>query len=272
MSKCFNIIERFSEDIDLVVIRHEGEKDAKLKNKIREVSKAVESVLPEVAVEGITRKRGMNRKTAHSYSKEFSGEYGQVRDTIIIEATWLGSTEPNTAQVLSSYIYEMMKARGQLEMADRYDLLPFNVQVLDIRRTLCEKIMSLVRFSYSDDPITDLGNKIRHTYDLHLLLAVAEIQSFFESEHFDELIKKVAREDAESFRNNNEWLRFHPVEATMFRDIETVWESLSTIYERDFQYLVYGEFPKSEEILSSLEIVKARLGKLEWHVDFSVNN
>ena len=34
LSKCFNLIERFSEDIDLVLLRHNGESNNKLTNKI----------------------------------------------------------------------------------------------------------------------------------------------------------------------------------------------------------------------------------------------
>jgi predicted nucleotidyltransferase component of viral defense system len=70
LSKCYNMIERFSEDIDLVVLRREGETDSKLKSKLKAVSTVVETVLPEVTIEGITHKMGMNRKTAHSYKNE----------------------------------------------------------------------------------------------------------------------------------------------------------------------------------------------------------
>ncbi|HQB79283.1 MAG TPA: nucleotidyl transferase AbiEii/AbiGii toxin family protein, partial [Tenuifilaceae bacterium] len=35
LSKCYNMIERFSEDIDLVVLRREGERDGKLKSKLK---------------------------------------------------------------------------------------------------------------------------------------------------------------------------------------------------------------------------------------------
>ena len=73
----------FSEDIDLVVLRRDGETDSKLKTKLKAVSAVVENTLPEVAIDGITHKMGMNRKTAHSYNKEFKGDYGQVRDVII---------------------------------------------------------------------------------------------------------------------------------------------------------------------------------------------
>ena len=54
LSKCYDLIERFSEDIDLVVLRKEGETDNKLKAKIKAISKVVEAVLPEVSIEGIT--------------------------------------------------------------------------------------------------------------------------------------------------------------------------------------------------------------------------
>lgn len=84
LSKCYMLIERFSEDIDLVVLRREGESDSKLKSKIREVSKVIEPVLPEVEIPEITNKRGMNRKTAHTYNKTFTGNYGLVRDVLVL--------------------------------------------------------------------------------------------------------------------------------------------------------------------------------------------
>lgn len=83
LSKCYNMIERFSEDIDLVVLRREGETDSKLKTKLKAVSTVVAAILPEVAIAGVTHKMGMNRKTAHSYNKAFEGNYRQVRDVII---------------------------------------------------------------------------------------------------------------------------------------------------------------------------------------------
>jgi predicted nucleotidyltransferase component of viral defense system len=86
LSKCYNMIECFSEDIDLVVLRRKGETDSKLKSKLKAVSTIVETVLPEITIEGITHKMGMNRKTAHTYNKEFNDDFGQVRDVIILES------------------------------------------------------------------------------------------------------------------------------------------------------------------------------------------
>ena len=140
LSKCFNFIERFSEDIDLVVLRREGESNNKLTNKIRKISYAVSSALPEIKIAGLTHKMGMNRKTAHSYNKEFKGDYGQIRDAIVVEATWLGYFEPYTTKSICSFVGEMMMNNEQSEIAKEQDLLPFNVVVLEPSRTICEKI------------------------------------------------------------------------------------------------------------------------------------
>ena len=76
LSKCYNMIDRFSEDIDLVVVRREGESNNKLTTKIKTISEVVTNVLPEIDIPELTQKMGMNRKTAHSYDKKFKGNYG----------------------------------------------------------------------------------------------------------------------------------------------------------------------------------------------------
>lgn len=268
LSKCYNMIERFSEDIDLVVLRREGEgeTDSKLKSKLKAVSTVVETVLPEVPIEGVTHKMGMNRKTAHYYSKEFKGDYGQVRDVIILESNWLGYYEPYTTKSIVSFVGQMMLDNKQSDIAKENGLLPFDLLALEPIRTICEKIMSLVRFSYGDNPIDDLKKKIRHTYDLHQLLQQDEFLKFFQSTAFDEMLLKVANDDVASFRNNNKWLNYHPNKALVFKDLENVWSVLKTIYNGDFKNLVYGALPEEEAVLETLRIIQKRLKAISWTI------
>ncbi len=266
LSKCYNLIERFSEDIDLVVLKRQGESNNKLTTKIKLISEVVNAVLPEITIEKKKRKMGMNRKTAHFYNKEFKGEYGQIRDVIVVEATWLGYSEPYTTESIASFVGNMMLRNGQTDIAKDNGLLPFELLVLAPIRTICEKIMSLVRFSYGENPIDDLKKKIRHTYDLHQLLKQDEFLKFFQSPAFDEMLLKVANDDVTSFRNNNKWLVYHPNEALIFRDLENVWRELKTIYNSDFKNLVYGELPNSDDVLETLEKIKERLSKVKWDV------
>lgn len=64
--KCYDLIKRFSEDIDLVVLRNDGEYNNQLTKKIRTISEVISKALPEVDLPKVTIKMGMNRKTAHS--------------------------------------------------------------------------------------------------------------------------------------------------------------------------------------------------------------
>lgn len=268
LSKCFGMIERFSEDIDLVVLRRENESGNQLKNKLKKVTKTVAEQLEAVEINGITHKKGMIRKIAYNYKKEFNGEFGQVRDVIIVEATWLGRYEPYHNQNIHSYIYEMMQATEQLQIAGEYNMLPFEVQVLNVTRTICEKIMSLVRFSYGENAIQDLKNKVRHTYDIHQLLQDEDIKAFFNSKEFDLMLLTVAQDDVESFKTDNSWLAHHPKDALIFSDLDTVWGELKDTYNGSFKNLVFGDFPNDSDVFNSLKLVKERLKNVEWVIKF----
>lgn len=270
LSKCYQMIERFSEDIDLVVLRRAGESNNQLTNKIKRITKVVTDVLPEVEIPELTQKMGMNRKTAHTYTKEFQGNYGQVRDVIVVEATWLGYFEPHTTKTISSFVGSMMLNNGQLAIAEANGLLPFELLVLEPTRTICEKIMSLVRFSYGENPIDDLKKKVRHTYDLHQLLQQKEFSDFFDSTAFEEMLLKVANDDVASYRNYNEWLFHHPNEALIFKDLENVWAVLKVVYIEDFKNLVYGStLPKEADVLVTLKRIKQRLATIKWTIEIA---
>ncbi len=271
LSKCYSMIERFSEDIDLVVLRRKEESNNRLTTKIRTISEVVNAVIPEINIEGLTQKMGMNRKTAHSYNKEFKGDYGQVRDAIVVEATWLGYYEPYTIRSIVSFVGQMMLNNEQSDIARENGLLPFELLALEPTRTVCEKIMSLVRFSYGENPVGDLKKKIRHTYDLHQILKQEVFLDFFHSKAFDKMLLKVANDDVASFKNNNKWLVYHPNEPLLFRDLENVWNELKGVYTGNFKNLVYGEFPGETAILGTLKMIQMRLKEISWTIIIESN-
>lgn len=269
LSKCFTYINRFSEDIDLVLIKEEGLSANQLKERLKRISNVVSDVLPEIEIEGITNKKGMIRKTAHSYSKVFRGDFGQARDVIILESSWLGAAEPVTKGKVSSFIWQMMEERGQLNLVEKYQLAPFEVSLLAPERTMCEKIMSLVRFSYSDNPVRDLRNKIRHVYDLHQLLGQEEISQFMASPDFDVMLHKVGHDDEAGFRNNKEWLYYHPSKALVFSNVDQIWPELMAAYNGVFRTLVFGNLPDAGMVKKTLERIQDRLQLVDWKLQIS---
>lgn len=266
LSKCYGIVERFSEDIDLVIMKTGYESANQLKNRLKKVSQILEKHLPEVAVTNITQKMGMNRKTAHTYSKEFQGNYGQIRDVIVVEASWLGYYEPYEQKNVRAFISEMMLRNGQENLIVEYGLQEFPVNVLKPERTFCEKIMSLVRFSYSENYIADLKSKIRHTYDLHQMLQEKEISEFFESHDFEKMMNKVGQDDVASYKNDNEWLKLHPKNSRFFANLDEIWTQLEPTYKIDFKNLVYGELPTEKSVKPTLEQIKSRIEMISWKV------
>jgi len=159
-----------------------------------------------------------------------------------------------------------MKETGQQKLVDEYEMNPFEVNALSPKRTFCEKIMSLVRFSNSDNPINDLRNKIRHIYDIHFLLKDDEVNAFFNSVDFDKMLQAVGNDDIQSFKNNNEWLKEHPVSAIIFDKPEFIWEQLENIYNTGFKELVFGELPSENEILETLNKLSERMKYTDWKI------
>lgn len=267
LSKCHRVIARFSEDIDLVIYKQDGESANQLNKKITGIGDLVSAVLPETKIEGVTHKMGNKRKTAHTYPHQFEGVFGQARTTIILEVTYLGNSEPNTTESISCLIAEMLAAAGQASLIAQYGLEPFPFLVLSMRRTLCEKIISLVRFSYEADPIPALAAKVRHAYDLHHLLQQPMVAAFLASEEFDGLLNRVGQDDQESLRTHIDWLFQHPKDALIFRDTEAVWGQLRGTYQGSFRDLVFGDLPAAEEVLDSLRQIADRLQSVAWTLE-----
>ena len=265
LSKCYNMINRFSEDIDLVLIRQESDTDAQAKRKLKEFSKLVEHELPEID-DKHTNKKGMIRKTFHSFNLVNPGEYGHIRDNIVIEVTWLGIHEPSEKKQVSSFIYEMMNSNNQTDLIKEFELEPFDVQALDPKRTFCEKIMSLIRFSYADKPIDNLKFKVRHVYDLHKMLEVEDLSSFFNSAEFDQMLIKVAKDDNHTIKNNKDWLQYHPKEALIFKDTEGVWRQIKATYNGEFRDTIFGALPDESLVLENLKAIRNKIIKINWDI------
>ena len=266
LSKCHNLIQRFSEDIDLVIIPVEGEATNQFSKRMKMVSKIVDKVLPEKHIEGYTNKRGNIRKTVHQFDRVFDDDLGQVVEHLVLEASLLGNSEPFTIQEIGSYIQDFMIHAGTEDLLEKYDMHSFKVQALSVERTLCEKIMSLVRFSQVEDRDVILPSKVRHIYDLHCMLKNEGILSFFNNDDFLKMIIKVGKDDFIGYKNNNEWLKNHPASAVIYHSPEKVWPHIMAAYQGSFSQMVYGEMPSGSELIDTIEKISTRIKLLDWHV------
>jgi hypothetical protein len=269
LSKCYKVIERFSEDIDLVVVKNDTDTGNDLKRKLKAVTDVIDnSILEIVPNDPNSKKLGSLRKIVYSYPKVgVKGAYGQVRETIVLEVSHLGNFEPNIIEPICSLIADYIKTTPNIELISQFGLEDFEVKALSIERTFCEKIISLVRFSYSENPLDDLSQKVRHTYDLHQLLQLEIIQIFVDSIEFDSMLLQVGIDDDKAIPNDKNWLYQHPKEALIFSKTSIVWNVLKKVYVGSFNELVTGSLPNEEAVFETLVFLSTRIETIEWNIN-----
>ena len=271
LSKCYNVIQRFSEDIDIVVVKNDGDSGNALKERLKDVTNVIDkSILDVVPDDPNTNKKGSIRKIIYSFPKVgVNGTYGEVRENIALEVSHMGNTEPNHVKQIRTLIADYIKTTPATELIAQFGLEDFEVRALAVERTLCEKIISLVRFSYTENPLEDLSNKVRHTYDLTLLMKLDTIKYFLNSALFDTMLLQVAKDDDKAIPNDKNWLYSHPKNALIFSETEMVWNTLKKFYSGSkFNELLIGKTkpPTENEVFETLVFLSKRIEEIEWDI------
>lgn len=271
LSKCYNVIQRFSEDIDIVVVKNNGDSGNALKERLKDATNVIDkSILDVVADDPKTNKKGSIRKIIYSFPKVgVNGTYGEVRENIALEVSHMGNTEPNHVKQIRTLIADYIKTTPATELIAQFGLEDFEVRALAIERTLCEKIISLVRFSYTENPLEDLSNKVRHTYDLTLLMKLDTIKKFVNSALFDTMLLQVAIDDDKAIPNDKNWLYNHPKNALIFIETEIVWNTLKKVYSGSkFNELLIGKVkpPTENEVFETLVSLSKRIEEIKWNI------
>lgn len=262
LSKAHHLIERFSEDIDLAA-RTGNMGDARRKKLIKAVEQAITQDLEYQAGHPLESKHGRFRKTAHAFpTRTNAGELGQVNDTIIIEINALADPEPATWMPIATLIREFLAETDRADLIDAYQLKAFDILVLQVERTLCEKIMGLVRAGYEDDASADFRRRIRHFYDIVMILREPPYQAFVASDAFHQLIDDVKEADRQSMPNAELWLDPPLLDAPVFANTETLWAEIRGEFHGSFKAMVYAEdMPTDDDVLSTIATIKQALGR-----------
>ncbi len=261
LSKAYNLIDRFSEDIDLAVII-ENKSSNQIQKLIRSVEKEIVLDLKEIVIDGITSKGSKYRKTVYEYPKEtaLSG-YGQASDKLLIEVNSFTKPHPHEEMPIQSYIGQYLLSQNQEELLERYKLRSFDLKVLALERTFVEKVLGIVRLSYEENNVDKLKKKVRHLYDLHQLNQDERITTFLSSKSkIKEMINLVKMDDRNNHEFTGEWID-NPIHQSPFFK-ENLHSHLASTYNGDFKSLIFGELPSFASVESSLYNIAECIGDL----------
>jgi hypothetical protein len=265
LSKAYQIIQRFSEDVDLAFIT-EGQSNNQVKKAIDTISKQLTEGLPENYVEGLTSKGSRFRRTAHRYPQisEFPIQ-SQLSSDLILEINAFANPSPAESKSIQTLFADFCIQTGRENLVSEFGLEPFNIQVLSLSRTLAEKIMAIIRASYHLEPLAQLQEKIRHLYDLHQALQRPDMQAWLASDDLFTLLDAVRADDAKNSEFQGAWAQQPLAQAPLFQASEAFWTGLQRTYQGPFQSLVYGTPPAFADVCHSLHQIGQRLIAYDRH-------
>lgn len=167
--------------------------------------------LQEMDMPGFTTKGSHYHKAYYSYPRAIDTlQVGAIKaGQLLVEINSFANPYPFQKCKLQSFLTEFLQKTGNENLIEEYDMQPFEVNVLDKRRTLTEKLVSLLRCSLADNYMPELTAKIRHFYDLHFLLNDAETQKYLKSNVYTKELPDLAYKDIptiESIENSMEQL------------------------------------------------------------------
>lgn len=261
LSKGYNAINRFSEDIDLQLTNSslsDNQKKKLLKNIEEEITKGM-VYLPNHPRES---KRGNIRKTIYQYPIEINEENkGQVSDVIVLEINSLSTPEPTETLEIESYLAKYLKKIGKEEFIPTFGLESFEIEILSVKRTFIEKVFAVLDYTFEKNPEEKLGNKIRHLYDIHKLYQLQEIKDFLNAEEsFDMASKVVIQNDFFGKRKDTIYRN-----SFLYDNFDRI-DGIEGVYNTRFKSMVFGEFPKFKELKNTLKIILEFIEK--WETEY----
>lgn len=187
LSKCYHIIKRFSEDIDLNLqseIKPSVNKRKQLKTNIIQIINDLEFELTNA--DAIKSRRDYNRYII-DYPSSLSVVY--LKEQLIVETAIYQRAYPTKLMQADSLIYQYLHENGYDIYAEQYDLKPFELNVQTAERTLLDKLYALADY-YLLNTTTEHS---RHIYDIFKLSEIIKV---------DDTLKDLAKSVADERRSH----------------------------------------------------------------------
>lgn len=253
LSKGHQIINRFSEDIDILI---EPPKDRDVKtgkhhNKpahIRSRKDFYEWLAQTIKIDGVTK---VERDTEFDDVPNYRSAGIKLNYTTVVEAmeglregvlleVGFDTVAPNAPKDISSWLYD----RAVASHVDIIDNRAMAVPCYDPGYTFVEKLQTVsTKFRKQQADQSDPVGYMRHYYDIHELLKQPEVQKFIGTDAYK--AHKQARfrqDDNQNIAENEAFLLSDPKTRTTF----------ANAYERS-SALYYAGKPTFEQILAEIE-------------------
>ena len=172
LSKGWHLIQRMSEDVDILLVFGEtatqNDRDRVLKYLIERVERDI-----GLAATGNTARTNVHRARSFEYPQQY--EHGALTgERVLLELGTRGGPEPHEFLTVRSLVAEVAIRDFGSSPAEFIEFASLDINTLRPERTMFEKIAALHTLATkgATDPTVyeDLKTKLRHTYDVAMLL------------------------------------------------------------------------------------------------------
>lgn len=255
LSKGWNLIQRFSEDIDLFLDPQAFDPILSKRGIDHELKKLRDSINAHDALTFLPNESktigGFGRGDRFEYDQRFGGP-GEIANRVLLEAGTASGREPMSVRTLRSYLAQFLeKTQASLGAEDESS---FELRLLHFRRTFVEKLFAIhakVELLKRDN--APLGGYARHYYALYQLAQQEEVVDMLKSDEYAEIRADYDRISREHFARDYIYpddMRFANSEALF--PSTSLSRTLGSEYERQCNMLCFGPYPTWDEVLESL--------------------
>ncbi|HPT22539.1 MAG TPA: nucleotidyl transferase AbiEii/AbiGii toxin family protein [Bacteroidales bacterium] len=263
LSKVYKLIRRFSEDIDLAIIKDPEQSNHQIGKLIRSLQSDLTEGFSEVVTQNTTRHKNF-RRSEYDYEHLFeSGSSGQtgLNSNLVLEINSLADPVPNEKHLVRSIIAEFLEATKRTYAIDTYELHPFELNILVPQPTLIEKLLSIIRLSYFDDSIDRIRSKVRHFYDIYFLSNSKYCDEYIQTAEFLKDFERMYQEDKTKFSDPEKWINTHYKDSPALNSFDDIWNNVRSAYETDLRLLVYDDLPSQELVADKFRDLISILNK-----------
>lgn len=262
LSKGWNLIQRFSEDVD-IFLDPRAFNPVLGKNGINRELKALRDAvathpgltfLPDES----TTIGGFARADRFAYAQAFGGP-GEVAGSVLVEVGTASGREPTADVEIRSYLGTfLIECSASLGAEDERG---FSMRLLHFRRTFVEKLFAIhAKVELLKRSGRPLGSYARHYYDLAQLAARPEVTEMLASGEYVAIkadYDAVSREHFPQSYTPPDDMRFATSDALFPRD--TLSATLGAEYEVQCRQLCFGAYPAWSEVLRRFEHLRSLL-------------
>ena len=256
LSKGWDLIQRFSEDLDLFVnpLAYDpslGKKgiDRALKKLRDVVSRHGGLTLQPEYSQTIG---GFGRGDHFGYTQRFPG-IAAVAPRVLLEVGTSSGTEPAETRSIISYVADFLRSTGAT--LGTTDETPFDMPLLHFRRTFVEKMFAIhANVEIFKETGKSISSYARHYYDRACLGKEEQVQRMLHSDEYSAIKDDYERVSLSAFPKG-----YFPPTDMRFSNSDALFppsplrETLGIEYNRQCSVLCYDAYPSSEEVLKLFE-------------------